>query len=363
MNTLLKHLLISIFFLMTGGCSQTSEQTNPIVEDISESVYASGIIKSKNQYQVYSTVNGLIQEVLVSEGDTVKKGDGLLKILNEPSKINVTNARLNVENADLLANTDKLNEAEVTTTLALSKLKNDSMLFARQKKLNAQGVGSLIELEQRQLAYENSITNYSVSRLRYKELQRQLEFASNQSKNNLKLSTVLAQDYLIKAETSGRVYKILKEKGELVNTQSPVAIVGDAHDFLIELVVDEFDISRIQKGQKIILTMDSYKGMVFEAQVDKIEPLMNEQSRSFTVKAIFVTQPDLLYPNLSAEANIIIQTKKQALTIPRNYLIADSLVIVNKNEKRAVTVGLMDYQKVEIRSGLTATDIIYKPNP
>lgn len=330
---------------------------------ISESVYASGIIKSKNQYQVYSTVNGLIQEVLVNEGDTVKIGDGLLKILNESAKLNVTNARLNAENADILANTDKLNEAKVTTTLALSKLKNDSLLFARQQNLKAQGVGSLIELEQRELAYKNSVTNYNVSRLHYRELERQLQFASNQSKNNLKLSTVLAGEYLIKAETNGRVYKILKEKGELVNTLNPVAVVGDAHDFLIEMMVDEFDIARIQKGQKIVLTMDSYKGVVFEALVDKIEPLMNEQSRSFTVKAVFVTQPSLLYPNLSAEANIVIQTKEKALTIPRSYLIGDSLVIVNKNEKRKVSVGLMDYQKVEIRSGLTATDLIYKPNP
>ena len=330
---------------------------------ISESVYASGIIKSKNQYQVYSTVNGLIQEILVNEGDTVKIGDGLLKILNESAKLNVTNARLNAENADILANTDKLNEAKVTTTLALSKLKNDSLLFARQQNLKAQGVGSLIELEQRELAYKNSVTNYNVSRLHYRELERQLQFASNQSKNNLKLSTVLAGEYLIKAETNGRVYKILKEKGELVNTLNPVAVVGDAHDFLIEMMVDEFDIARIQKGQKIVLTMDSYKGVVFEALVDKIEPLMNEQSRSFTVKAVFVTQPSLLYPNLSAEANIVIQTKEKALTIPRSYLIGDSLVIVNKNEKRKVSVGLMDYQKVEIRSGLTATDLIYKPNP
>lgn len=363
MKTSLKQLLVLLVLLTIGSCRQKIEKTNPKIETISESVYASGIIKSKNQYQVYATVNGLIEEILVSEGDTVKKGDGLLRILNEPAKLNVTNARLNAENADILANTDKLNEAKVNTSFALSKLVNDSLLFMRQQNLRAQGVGSLVELEQRELAYKNSVTNYNVSLLRYNELQRQLEFASRQSKTNLKISTALAGDYLVKAETNGKVYKILKEKGELVNTINPVAVIGDSHDFLIEMMVDEFDIARIQKGQKVFLTMDSYENVVFEARVDKIEPLMSEQSRAFTVNAVFVTQPPLLYPNLSAEANIVIQIKEKALTIPRNYLIGDSLVIINKDEKRKVKVGLMDYQKVEIISGLTVADVIYKPNP
>ena len=109
--------------------------------------------------------------------------------------------------------------------------------------------------------------------------------------------------------------------------------------------------------------MDSYKGQVFEAIVTKIEPLMNEQSRSFTVNAQFISKPAVLYPNLSAEANIVINTKERALTIPRNYLIGDSVVLVNKDERRRVNVGLRDYQKVEILSGLSASEVIYKPNP
>ncbi len=182
-------------------------------------------------------------------------------------------------------------------------------------------------------------------------------------KNNLRISNALAGDYIVKADADGKVYKILKEKGEFVNTLNPVAILGDASDFILEMKVDEFDIVRLQEGQKVLFTMDSYKGQVFEAIVTKIEPLMNEQSRSFTVNAKFISKPAILYPNLSVEANIVINTKEKALTIPRNYLIGDSVVLVNQNEKRRVTIGLRDYQKVEILNGLSASDVIYKPNP
>ncbi len=118
----------------------------------------------------------------------------------------------------------------------------------------------------------------------------------------------------------GRVYNILKEQGEIVTPQSAVAIIGDANNFILELQIDEFDIAKVQFGQKILVTMDSYKNQVFEAPVEKIDPIMNDRTRSFTVKADFVSRPPVLYPNLTAEANIIIQTKKKALTIPRNFL-------------------------------------------
>lgn len=207
------------------------EKIHPTIEGISESVYASGVIKSKNQYQVYSTVNGVIREMFVTEGDIVKKRDPLMKVLNEPSKLNAENAKLEAEHADLKSNSGKLKVAKASIDLALSKMKNDSLLLVRQQNLKAQGVGSLVELEQRELAYENSLTNYEVARLSYRDLKRDLAFSASQSQTNLKISNALAGDYLIRAEADGKVYKVLKEKGEFANTLSPVAIIGDVDTF------------------------------------------------------------------------------------------------------------------------------------
>ena len=247
----MKNFLFCITILLFVSCKKSNEKTNPTIEAISESVYASGIVKSKNQYQVYSTVNGLIQEILVREGDDVKKGDPIMRLLNEPSRLNVINAKLAADYADLKVNTDKLNEAKANAELARSKMKNDSLLFERQRNLWAQGVGSHVDFEQRELAYKSSATNYQVASVRYDDLKRQLEFASNQANTNLKISTTLAGDYVIKSDTDGKVYKILKERGEFANTLNPVAIVGDANDFLIEMKIDEYDISRIKKNQRV----------------------------------------------------------------------------------------------------------------
>ncbi|MES1226712.1 MAG: hypothetical protein ABUT20_65160, partial [Bacteroidota bacterium] len=111
-----------------------------------------------------------------------------------------------------------------------------------------------------------------------------------------------------------------------------------------------------------IVSMDSYKKEVFEASVTKINPLMNPNTRTFTIEARFIKRPSVLYPNLTAEGNIIIREKKDAIIIPRNYLIGDSLVLIGKDKTKPVITGLKDYQKVEIVSGLSADESIYSPS-
>ena len=349
-----------VIFLM-ASCENKQEKIQATVENISESVYASGIVKSKDQYQVYASVNGIIKKILVTEGDVVKKGDPLAIILNETSKLNADNARLTADYSALSANMDKLNELKVNLDLAKSKVANDSLLMVRQQNLWLQQIGTRIDLEQKELAYKNSTTAYEAAIYRYNDLKKQLQFAASQSEKNVEISKSIEDDYIIRSEINGKVYSVLKENGEIVTMQNPVAVIGSSDEFITELQVDEYDIAKIKLGQKVLLSFDSYKDQVFEASISKINPLMNERSKSFTIEAIFTTKPAALYPNLTNEANIIIQTKQKALTIPRNYLIDDSLVLTDNNKMKKVITGLKDYQKVEILSGLSATDYILKP--
>ncbi len=353
-------LLFLLVILLS--CNKKVEKTSPVEESITESVYASGIVKSKNQYQVFSTVNGLVKEVLVTEGDIVKKGDAIIRIADITAQLNKENAQIAADYSSVTANADKLNNARIEIENAKSKMDNDASLAKRQRNLWEQGIGTRNEMDQRELAYKNSTNAFEAAKLRFADLQKQISLQAKQSQKNLQLSNNTINDFIVKSERDGKVYNILKEKGEMVNTQTPVAIVGDASSFILELQVDEYDIARIKPGQKVLLSMDSYKGEVFEAQVLKINPLMNTQSKSFTIEAIFITPPAKLYPNLTTEANIIIAVKEKALTIPRSYLLDDTYVLLPNDEKRKVTIGLKDYQKVEILKGITAKDILIKPD-
>ncbi|MBL7728059.1 MAG: efflux RND transporter periplasmic adaptor subunit, partial [Dinghuibacter sp.] len=66
-----KWLIVSLVAVCLFSCTAKKEEITPSEEKITESVYASGVIKGRNQYQVYASVNGVIAQVLVNEGDRV----------------------------------------------------------------------------------------------------------------------------------------------------------------------------------------------------------------------------------------------------------------------------------------------------
>jgi HlyD family secretion protein len=357
----MKPLLLAMIFLLLISCRSKQETIRPTVQSITESVYASGIVKSKNQYQVFSSVNGIIERVHVTEGDIVRKGDAIITLVSEASKLTADNARLMALYSSEKQNTDRLNELKVNIDLAKTKMESDSVFLQRQRKLWEQSIGSRNELDQRELALKNSVTAYKASLLRYNELKKEINFSARQSRKNLEISNVLANDFTIRAKQNGKVYTLFKERGEMVNTQTPVAVIGEDDQFMMELQVDEYDIAKIKPKQKVFVTMDSYKSEVFEAVIDKIDPIMNDRLRSFKVEASFTSQPPRLYPNLTVEANILINTKENAVTIPRSYLVDESYVLLKSGEKRKVVTGLKDYQRAEVVSGLTTDVILAKP--
>jgi multidrug efflux pump subunit AcrA (membrane-fusion protein) len=358
--TKLLPLLLIIGLLLTA-CSEETETIHPTVETITESIYASGVIKSDHQYQVFATVNGIVDQVLVEDGDTVRKGQPLIVLSNTAQRLNTENAELAASFYDFNANQEKLNDAQQAISLSRGKMLNDSSLYFRQLSLWKQNVGTKVELEQRELAYENSRNSYQSAIVRYNDLKRQLAFQANQSKKSLLISRELEGNYTLRSDLDGVVYSLNKEKGELVGPQTPVAVIGDANQFVLEMQVDEYDITQIRKGQKVIVSMDSYKDQVFEASVTRISPMMNERTKTFTVEARFVKQPPVLYPNISFEASIVLRTKEKALLIPRSFLQDNNMVVLSDGRKVKVTTGLKDYRKVEILSGLKPEDELIIP--
>jgi len=352
---------ILLLTLMLYACGSKLEKIYPQTGKITAAVYGAGIVKARSQYQVFSTISGIVDKIYVTENDEVKNGSPILLVKDLPSKFNRENSDLSARYADLRINEDKLIDLKNNIDLAASKYSNDSLIFKRQQNLWMQGIGSKLELEQKELVAQGSKISLESAKIKYDDLRRQLELNDRQTKNNLAISRSRENDYTIKSKLDGKIYFIYPKQGEIINPQTVLAIVGDAKAFYLELDIDEYDIVKVQLGQEILITMDSYKNEVFEARVTKIKPLMNERTKTFLVEAEFTKPPPILYPNLTVEANIVIQTKANAITIPRNFLINDSLVLVDKNKLRKVKTGIRDYQRVEIIDGVTDKDMIYKP--
>jgi multidrug efflux pump subunit AcrA (membrane-fusion protein) len=356
--------LFFVFLSIVVSCSKKdTEDTKPTIGAVTESVYASGVVKSEGQYTVFATVSGTLQKVNVTAGQTIIAGQTLFEIESDKAELNTENAQLAYQLSQESSRymQDKISEMEMKVQTAKDKLTLDESLYKRNKNIKQYNIISEVEFERVELAFKTSKLNYESAKKQLSQFKAQLRNEQNRSKNNLQISRKSEGDFIVKSAFSGKLFDVLIKEGTLISPQTPLAIIGQENTFLLELEVDENDMVKVLLGQKIVIALDSYKGQVFEATVDKIYPIMDERSRTFKIEAHFVKAPLKLYPNLTAEANIIIRTKKNAITIPKNYLINGDYVLVNKDEKRKVKIGLSDYQKVEILEGLKAEETIYKP--
>ena len=166
--------ILFVSFIVFFSCKSKVDKIKPVLASISESIYASGIIKSKNQYEAFVTVNGNIDQIFVTEGDTVQVGTPILSIANDAQRLNRDNAILSAEFADVRANQDKLSDAKSLIALANDKLKNDAALYYRQKSLWKDNIGTKVELEARELGYQSAKAALYTAKVKYKDLLRQL---------------------------------------------------------------------------------------------------------------------------------------------------------------------------------------------
>lgn len=347
--------------VMLASCGDDRETTTPTVGPITESVYASGVVKAAGQYQVYPAVTGQVVALLVEEGDTVKAGTPLLRIDDRSTSANARSAsaqmRLLEQNAS--ENGPVLAQLRESLAQARDRLTVDSANYERQKALWAQQIGSKSELEQRELAYNTSKAAVTRATKALAETRERLRTELEVARNNVSISTAGNDDRAPASLIDGIVYDLMVEPGELATPQKPVAVLGSATDLYLELEVDEKDIARVQVGQGVAVTLELYEN-AFDATITRIIPLMDPRSRTFTVEARFKEPPPKLFPNITAEANIILRTVDDALTIPASFLDGDH-VLTGEEERTLVRTGVRDLERVEILDGIDSTTVLYKP--
>lgn len=358
----MKAFYFLIILLIAMSCSDKRDKILPIEQTVTESVYSSVTIQPDSLYQVYAIVAGILDQNLIEEGDLIVKDQVLIQIINSTPKLNAQNAKFSLELAKENYNGSAtiLSSIEEEIEAAKLKLKNDSINYFRQKNLWDQNIGSKVQYDTKKLNYELATNTLSMLQSKYDRTENELQTLLKQAQNNYQSSLINTKDFAVKSKINGKVYALYKEPGEIVTTLEPLASIGSATRFIIELLVDEVDIVRISKDQTILITLDAYNGKVFKGKVSKIYPQKDERNQTFKVEAVFENPPKVLYPGLSGEANIVIAKKDGILTIPKAYIIDDNRVKTDDGLV-PITTGLQNMEYIEVLSGITKDTYIYKP--
>ncbi|WP_158795771.1 efflux RND transporter periplasmic adaptor subunit [Pedobacter sp. L105] len=359
-----KHITIvqlGICLLFTA-CTQ-QETIIPQRKEIVDAVFGSGHIENNDQYNVMANTEGYIKASYVAEGDSVKSNQHLFRLSNEVQQTQVGNALTNLEFAkkNNSPRAPQIEQLKIQISQAADKKRVDSLNEQRYSRLVKTHAVSAMDYDNALLTYQSSASSLNVLRKNLADLQRNVKLSQQNASSQYQIQQQNNDYNNLNSKAGGVVMNISKKVGDYVKKGDAIALIG-AGKPIIKLYIAEDDIQRIQPGQVALISLNSVKDYTFKAVVTKIYPAFNNDQQSFIVEASFTDQPANLLNGTQLQANVIIQTKKDALVIPSYYLInGDYVLLKGSKDKKAVKTGIRTLEWTEITAGISTDDVLTLP--
>jgi HlyD family secretion protein len=318
---------------------------------ITETVTASGKIYPETEVKIAPEVSGEITQLDIQEGDSVRKGEVLVKINPAIYNSMVDQATASVEQSRATAGNSKqmMAQAESQMNLALAT-------YNRNRKLYNDKVISQLEFEQGEASYKGAKAAYEAAQASTTGGKYGIKGAQanlSQAHENLQKTTIIAP-------TSGIISLLGVKKGERVVGTAQMAgtemlTIADMSRIEVRVDVSETDIAKVKIGDTTIIDADAYRNRKFIGIVSKIgvsssksattQSASTDQVTNYTVHILILPSS---YAELAAKlpkgkfvfkpgmsASVEIQTNRQykILSVPVNAVTTRDWPDSIKNKK------------------------------
>jgi multidrug efflux pump subunit AcrA (membrane-fusion protein) len=357
---------IALFsLLILGSCGKKTEETKPIRKDVTETVFASGILEAKNTYTLKAQTDGYLSSVNFEEGDLVQSGVVLAIVDNKENSFNNQSAKdlYNIAQSNTQSNAPALLQAQNTININKQKMQLDLVQYERYKKLWEENSVAKIDFENIELQYKTSKGNYESALENYKLIKQQAnqQVISNKALKNVN-NSVLSKNQ-IKAVFTGKIYKRYKQIGDYVSKGEAIALIGEPQNIYAKVNIDETNIGKIKVGQEAFIQLNTNKDKTYSGKVSEIYPSFDEATQSFICKITFSEPLDFVIVNTQLQANIVVEFTKNALLIPRNYVDFGGYVTLKETGKKVkITTKFSSNEWVQVLSGIDENTILVTDN-
>ncbi len=324
------------------GKHEVSFETAVIgINDISNSVTATGTIEPVTSVDVGTQVSGIVANIYVDYNSVVKKG----QVIAELDKTNLIS---------------EVNTAKASLSNAQSQLTYQKANYQRYKALYDKGLVSADEYETALLSYQQAQDAVTQQRESLQQAQTNLGYAT------------------ITSPVDGVVLSREVEEGQTVassfETPTLFTIAKDLTDMRVIADVDEADIDDVREGERVTFTVDAYPDDTFSGTVTQVRQEGNTEDNVVTYEVVIsAPNKDLkLKPGLTANVTIYTLDKPGVLSVPNKALrftpakelIGDAQVKDCKGENKVwtfagnvfqahpVTVGISDGVNTELLGGM-----------
>lgn len=380
LSTILLLVIVVAFFGLNAALRPNTEidpsKLAPVERgDIARSVVATGKIQPRAKVQVKSKASGIVKQILVDYGTTVKQGQILIELDKEELQARVREARANLLAAQAAEDSAKAAHERNKVEAEGAELPFLKTSMGRAQKLYDEGLIAKSLVEDAEKAYQLALNkqmialrNVAVTRAemaRAKAQVAQAQATLERYEEDLSNSTIVSP-------MNGLVLSRDVEVGDAVSSilvlgsqATLVMTLGDVNDVYVLGKVDEADIGKVYFDQLARIVVESFKDKKFEGKVTKISPLGVEKDNvtTFEVRVSIRNPGGELKANMSANAEIIWEERHGVLLVPESAVIYDkdrnaSLEVPDQKEesgrrKVAVKLGISNGVKTELTEGLS----------
>jgi HlyD family secretion protein len=363
MNKIIYILIFGTVFL--SSCGRKTEETKPFRKDITETVFASGILEAKGTYNLTAQADGYLTEINFEEGDMVTKGKVLAVIDNKESGFNNESATalFQIAQSNTNSNAPALAQAQYSIAIAKQKMEQEALQEQRYKRLWETNSIAKVEYENILLGYKTAKSNYETALENYKKLQQDAQQQLITNKAAKEINVVGLTKNQIGAVVSGKVYKKTKQVGDYVRRGDVIATIGDATQIYAKVNIDESNITKVKVGQKVFIQLNTNKQKTYQGTVKEVLPSFDEATQSFICKIYFDDTLDFTIVNTQLQSNIVVGTVANALLIPRNYIDFGGFVqIKDQKEKTKITTAIVSNEWVQVLNGIDENTVLVTEN-
>lgn len=362
-------LFAGISYLVKSNSTQSEAflTRKPSIQNMEDKVMATGKIVPKEEIEIKPNIAGIIDKILVDEGDRVEVGQLIATVKIIPNIAEVNNATQNVQNSQLQINNAKMNVSNMQTQFAMSEKLYKQGVISKQEYLTAQQ-----QLYTQQQALKNANQQLVTA-------QKSLQIVKTGAIPELQgLATTQ-----IRSKAAGTVLEVPVKVGSQVieansfNAGTTICSIADLNSLIFQGEIDEAQAGKLKQGMDMKIVIGALQNKSFPGTLTMIAP--KGKDTNGTIK--FPVEGDVKNPNneyiragFSANGEIVMSSQKNAL------LLDESLVQYEKKngkdvpfvevkqqdgkfKKTYVKLGASDGINVQILSGIDKNADVKVWNP
>ena len=310
---------------------------------------------------VKAEVPGVIEELLVDEGEKIKEGDLLVKLNDEKYKLQLKEAesrRLEKLSRFLIEG----EEYSLSGKGKKQKFNKEKIEKEYQKALSLYKQGLISEKE-----FEKAKRNYELMLIESGEKREEIRASVaglTQAELEVKRAQMELEKTQIKAPFSGVITNIKVSPKEHVQAGQELFTLVDLNSIYVEAKILESEIGKIKEGREVNIRFTGYPSKIFKGYVKAISPIVDPEEKTCKILIDVANPTGEIKPGMHAEVEIAADIYEDRLIIPREAILVRggrklAFVVENGLAKwRYIKIGLENERYAEVLEGVNEGEFV-----